>query len=137
MAKKKKTPKKTLLLTIDPGPNTADWMVKAMSLQIADWFKANQTILPAENLVLFPTKGETKLYWLEGDADSVKDKKTLDEIKDRIKPVLEIALGLASPDKKFKHPKVAKPDQGKFKRAVEDLNRRRAEKNKGPRIIRP
>jgi hypothetical protein len=131
-----KTPKKTLLLTIDPGPNTAEWMIKAMSMQIADWFKANQTILPAENLVLFPTKGETRLYWLEGDSDDVKDKETLDEIKDRIKPVLEVALGMAAPDKKFKHPK-ATPDQGKFKRAAEELNRRRAAKSKGPRIIKP
>lgn len=136
--KKKHTPKKTLILAIDVGKGKSDWMIRAMQMQISDWFNQNQTILPAENLVIFPASGETKLYWLEGDPEDIKDVEKLEEIKDRIKPVLELALGIKSdPNKKYKHPKVSAPEQNTLKKAMEDLEKRRRQGPPKPRIIRP
>ena len=134
----KKRKKKTLILAVDVGKNRSDWMVRAMQMQISDWFKQNNTILPSEDIIIMPTSGEMKIYWLEGNPEDVKDIEKLEEIKDRIKPVLEIALGIKiDPNKKFKHPKVAAPNENKLKKAMEDLNRRRRQGPPKPRIITP
>ncbi len=134
---KKKTPKKTLILAVDVGKNRSDWTVRAMQMQISDWFRQNNTILPSEDVIIMPTSGEMKLFWLQGDPGDVKDVEKLEEIKDRIVPVLEIALGVKSdPDKKFKHPKVAAPNQNKLDKAIDELNKKR-QKASRTRIIRP
>jgi hypothetical protein len=81
--------KKTLILTIDMQ-GAKSWQINALSMQICDWFKANRTLLPNENIIIMPAN-TTKLFWLEGEHNS-DDIKTLEQIKDRITPVLELAL---------------------------------------------
>lgn len=85
--------KRTLVLTVDltGGP---DWQITAHQKQLGAWFDKNRAVLPFEGLVILPVPGETKLYWLEGDPESAEDVKTLEEIKDRIKPVMEVALDI-------------------------------------------
>jgi hypothetical protein len=96
--------KRTLVLTVDltGGP---DWQITAHQNQLAAWLEKNRAILPFEGLIILPVSGETKLYWLEGNPEDVGDVKTLDEIKNRIKPVMEVALDIKI-DKKglFKDP---------------------------------
>ena len=89
--------KKTLILTVDMQ-GAEDWQVRALSMQIRDWFKANRTVLPTENLVLLPAN-TTRLFWLEGEHNP-DDIKTLEQIKDRITPVLELALEIKIDKKK-------------------------------------
>lgn len=98
--------KKTLVLTIDLI-GAQDWQIKALQLQMSDWLEINRAILPIENLIILPTKGDTRLFWLEGEHVH-KDIKILEEVKDRIKPVLEVALDIKI-DKKglFKVPRSA------------------------------
>ena len=83
--------KRTLILTIDA--QLPDWQLKARNQQIADWIKTNKSVLPNENLIILPIPGESKLYWLEGE-QTIEDIKTLDQIRDRIKLVLEASLGI-------------------------------------------
>jgi hypothetical protein len=92
--------KKTLILTIDLA-GAPDWQRKAMQMQLSDWLQKNKTLLPIEDLVIMPANGETRLFWLEGNADDLKDVKTLEDIKDRIKPIMEIALGIKVDRKKL------------------------------------
>ena len=97
---------KTLILAVDVGDTKHDWVVRAMQMQIRDYFKANKSVLKTENVIIFPVKGEMKLYWLEGNPDSVEDIEELEEIKDRIKPVLEVAMGInIKKNKKVKKPR--------------------------------
>jgi len=83
---------RNLILTIDLK-TTEDYLVKAMQAQINDWLTLNKIILPSENLIILPCTGETRLYWLEGEYNT-QDKKSLEEIKDRLEPVLQVALDL-------------------------------------------
>ena len=95
--------KKTLIMTIDVGKYKHEWEVTAMCNMIVDYFKKNKILDDdKEDIVLFPTKTEEmKLYWLQGDPDDIEDVEELDEIRDRIKPVLEVALGIKNnPDVK-------------------------------------
>lgn len=109
--------KKTLFLLIDLG-NTPPWHRNALTRQMADWIQVNKAVLNFENLVILPTKGDTKLCWLEGKFDET-DKKQLEEIKDRLQPVLEIALDLKIDRKHlYKEP-------SPLKKAIADLNARR------------
>lgn len=96
--------KRDLILTIDlTGVPT--WQEHAMQRQMGDWIQANKAILPFENLIIMPTKGETRLYWLDGHLDDPHAIKTLEEIKERIQPVLSVALDLKlDRDKKYKNP---------------------------------
>ena len=95
--------KKTLILTIDLS-GMPDWYAKACTMQMKDWFNANKIILPIENLIIMPANGPTKLYWLEGEHNE-QDTKTLEQIKDRIQPVLEVALDIKiDKEKKFINP---------------------------------
>ena len=96
--------KRTLILTIDMKGGS-DWQINAMTRQVSDWVRLNKTLLPIEDLIIVPASGETKLYWLEGELDDEDDIKTLDQVKDRIKPVLEVALGIKiDKGKLFKDP---------------------------------
>lgn len=83
---------KTLILTYDAS-GMPDWEARAISRQMADWLESNKTLFKNENLILLPATGSTRLFWLEGAATQ-EDIKTLDEVKDRITPVLEVALDL-------------------------------------------
>ena len=95
---------KTLVLPFDAS-NLPDWHVRAICRQMADWLQANKTLFPNENLVFIPGTGGTKLYWLEGECGSVDDISDLEEIRDRIKPVLEVALDIKiDKDKRYKIP---------------------------------
>jgi hypothetical protein len=82
---------KTLVLTFDAA-GMADWHARAISRQMADWLKTNKAILNIEHMIILPGTGDTKLYWLEGEVGNPDDIKSLEEIKNRIKPVLEVAL---------------------------------------------
>jgi hypothetical protein len=96
--------KRTLILTADITGG-ADWEVKALQMQMADWITANKKLLSFEDLIIMPVRGDTKLYWLEGES-TPEDLKSLEEIKDRLKPVLEIALDIKIDKQKlFKRPK--------------------------------
>ena len=123
---KKNKPKiKTLILTVQIG-NQHDWQIRALQMQINDYFKANCTILPTENVIIMPTKGETRLYWLEGDPEDIKDAKTIEDIIHRVKPVLSVALGIeADPNRVVKHPKIREQNPKLLKRSIEELKRRR------------
>lgn len=96
---------RNLILTIDMQ-GAQDWQVRAIQAQMADWIKANKAVLSFENLVILPTTGDTRLYWLEGTDDPI-DVTILNEIKDRLEPVLQVALNLKL-DKEglFKRPRV-------------------------------
>lgn len=86
---------KTLILAVDIGKAKKDDVeVRAMQMQLSDYFRMNKTILGTENIIIFPIAGEMKLFWLEGDLENPKDIKDLEEIKDRIRPVLETSLGI-------------------------------------------
>lgn len=112
---------KTLILTVDLS-GAPEWQVLAMQRQMSAWLVKNKTLLPFENLIIFPTVGETRLYWLEGTADKIK---TLEEIKDRIKPILEVALGLKIDKKKV----FADPGK-KYNKAVQELHKMRVNHGK-------
>lgn len=84
---------KTLILTIDQQ-GQSEWSIKAKNRQFGDWLEANQSIMPCDNLIILSAPGDTRIYWLEGDQESIVDIKTLEQIKDKIKPVLEVAFGL-------------------------------------------
>lgn len=95
---------KTLIMTFDLQ-GAPDWQAKAIQMQLRDWLNKNKNLLPNENLVIMPTKGDTRLFWLEGDPDNIEDIKTLEKIKDKLKPVMEVALGLKiDKEKLFKDP---------------------------------
>lgn len=95
--------KKTLILTVEVAGS--EWQTKALSIQIRDWLNTNKTIMPIEDLIILPASGPTRLFWLEGEQNT-EDIKTLEQIKDRIKPVLECALDIKiDKENKFAHPK--------------------------------
>lgn len=83
---------KNLVLALGIPDKSKEWQVQAMSRQIGDWVEANRTKLPFDNLILIPTTGETRLYWLEGEVP--KDLKELQDIADKLKPVIEVALDI-------------------------------------------
>lgn len=103
--------KKTYILTFD-ATNLPDWHARAISTQMAGWLKSNKTIFPNENLIILPASGDTKLYWLDGE-DNQDDIKNLEQVRDRIKPVLEVALNIKI-DKEHKY---AAPKQYSDRRA--------------------
>jgi len=85
--------KRNLIITLDFG-NMPEWTVKAKNHQIAAWLDANKGQLPFDNLIILPSVGESKLYWLEGKIDNPVDFIVIKEIRDKLKPVLEIGLGV-------------------------------------------
>ena len=94
---------KNLLLTIDLG-DIPDHQVRAMQMQMSDWMNANKP-LPFKNIIIMPTRGETRLYWLEGEIDNQQDIKDLDSVKDKLEPLLSVALDLKiDRKKKYKNP---------------------------------
>jgi hypothetical protein len=85
--------KKTLILTVD-FQGMPDWHVRAKNMQIGSWFEKNKVLPKDTDIVIIPAQGDTKLYWLEGVINNIKDIKILDDIKEKLKPVLEVSLGL-------------------------------------------
>ena len=85
--------KKNLVIALDFG-NIPEWAISAKGRQIADWLEANKKELLLDNIIIMPSVGESRLYWLEGDVDSTTDLDTLRGMRDKLKPVLEIALGI-------------------------------------------
>lgn len=84
---------KNLVITLDFG-RAPDWAVRAKQQQIGDWLQANKSQLSFDNIILLPSPGETKLFWLEGKVGDTKDEDEIKRIRDEMKPVLEIALGI-------------------------------------------
>lgn len=115
---------KTLILTVDMQGG-ADWQVKALQQQMADWLETNKTIMPTENLIILPASGPTRLFWLEGEPTDIK---TLEEIKDRIKPILEVALDI----KIDKNGLFERPSNKKFDEALKHATKRTI--NVGPKF---
>lgn len=107
--------RKTLILAIDLCGGQ-DWQITALQRQMADWLNINRAILPIENLIILPTQGDMRLFWLEGECVP-GDIKTLEEIRDRIKPVLEVALDIKI-DKQglFKVPRSVQTAKARFNR---------------------
>jgi len=95
---------KNLVLAVNLG-EAPDWQIKAMTKQMGDWSEANKESLPFDNLIILPTTGDTRLYWLEGVIDNINDLETLESIKDKLEPILNIALDLKiDRKKKYKDP---------------------------------
>lgn len=111
---------KTLIITLDTT-GLPDYHVSAITKQMADWLDSHKAILSVENLIIFPAKGDTRLYWLEGDPDEIKDIKELGKIKDRLKPILSVFLNIG-----------LKKEQNKFSDALTQLKNMRG-KNIPPR----
>ncbi len=107
---------KTLIITIDVT-GLPEWHVTAITKQMAAWLDSHKAVLPVENLVILPAKGDTRLYWLEGDPDEIKNVKELEQIKDRIKPILSVFLNVG-----------LKKEQDKFSDALERLKNLRKKK---------
>jgi hypothetical protein len=84
--------RRTLILTID-FHDAPEWHIRAKQKQMADWIDQNKTLLPYEDLIILPAPGDTKLYWLEGKNDDIK---TLDNIKDKLLPVLSVSLDVSA-----------------------------------------
>lgn len=82
--------KKTLILAIDIR-GMEPWQVNAKINQISDYYEKHD-VLPSDNLIIFPVNSDMKIYWLEGSPDNLDDIKELEEIKDRLQPVLEAAF---------------------------------------------
>ena len=105
---------KNLVLTINFG-KVPPWAINAKNKQLADWVAANKENLPFENIVVIPSTTETGLYWLEGDLNSPTDKVKLEEVKDRLKPILCAIINMDY-----------KKDDPEYKKAIEELNELRA-----------
>lgn len=105
----------------------ADWQIKALQRQMADWLETNKTLKSFEDLIILPATGETRLYWLEGD-DTPENISSLEEIKARLKPVLEVAL-----DIKIDKEGLYKRPNKKFDEAFKHLHTKRTSLNVGPR----
>lgn len=86
--------KKNLVITVDTDKKN-EWQIKALSMQMSDYLKANRSLFGADNIIILPASGETRLYWLEGDTDNPVDVSAIEKIKDRLKPVLEVSFGIA------------------------------------------
>jgi hypothetical protein len=103
---------KTLILSVDVGNKSTDWEVRAMGNQIMDYFNKNKSVFNVENVIIFPSKGAMKLFWLEGDPASLDDVKSLESIRDRLKPVLEVAMGIKRKNPGVKRVKKRKRGKG-------------------------
>jgi hypothetical protein len=114
---------RNLVVSLDFG-KMPDWAIQAKNRQMADWVHANIKSLPFENLIILPSVGESRLYWLEGKIDDETDLQTIREMKDKLKPVLEIALGITIDSSGYIDPKTA---------AIEELKKHREEKLKDGR----
>jgi hypothetical protein len=94
---------RNLILTVDFG-EAQEWQISATQAQMAAWIEANKNVLPFKNLIIIPTKGETKLWWLEGEIDT-DDEDILEKIKDRLEPILHVSLDLKiDREKRFINP---------------------------------
>jgi len=85
--------KKTLVATID-ATGVPEWTIRALMNQMKAWIDANRRTLPFEDILMMPMDGPSRLYWLEGEHGDPADEKALEEIRDRLKPLLEVALDL-------------------------------------------
>jgi len=83
------TKTKNLVITIDAEKKN-EWQIKAMGAQWGDWLKKNSDLF--DNVIILPSKGESKLYWLEGDVEDPKDLEEIEKMKDQFKPILGIDL---------------------------------------------
>ncbi|MDP1711943.1 MAG: hypothetical protein Q8K86_05750 [Candidatus Nanopelagicaceae bacterium] len=111
----KKIPK-TLVLMLRVKGAVANWQISAHMQHMQH--KLAQ-ILPVDKLILIPViDGSTALYWLEGDQDPAS-LKTLEEVKGKIRPVLQVALKECL---QIKPAKLAAP-KGAVKELQDGMNR--------------
>ena len=96
--------RRTFILTVDLT-KAPEWQVIALQRQMADWLEANPVLSSEDSLIILPAPGDTKLYWLEGEA---KDITELTHVRDRLRPVLEVSLDLKTNRLKLKDPNLDK-----------------------------
>ena len=109
---------RNLVITLDFG-TIPEWAITAKKRQISDWIEANKGKLPFDNLILLPSQGESKLYWLEGNVKNEKDITEIASLRDKLKPILEVALGLKADSGEYTNP---------LKKAMIELAAHRAKK---------
>jgi hypothetical protein len=86
---------KTIILTMNFGNNTPTWAINAKCKQLKTWVDQNKENLPFQDLIIFPdTSGETKLYWLDGEANNEDHKKKLSELKNRLTPIISATVDI-------------------------------------------
>jgi len=84
---------KTLVLTFGFG-KAPQWAVVAKIKQLSEWLNKHKTELGVDNFLLFQGTTDTKIFWLEGDINDIKDIKSLNDIRDKLKPVLCAIINL-------------------------------------------
>jgi hypothetical protein len=91
---------KNLVLTLDFG-NIPQWAITAKSKQLQDWLTKYQKDLGIDNIIVFTDSKQTALYWLDEEYDG---QKTLEELKEKLRPILcaLINLGCKEDDPKYK-----------------------------------
>lgn len=74
------------------------WAVDAKLMQFQDYFrklsKDKVIKLPFDDILIIKDNKETRLFWLEGDINDVKDKKTFEEMQDFLKPTMSALMSL-------------------------------------------
>lgn len=91
--------KRRFIVTIDVGQYKSDWEVRAMLHMIRDYFYKSGILKDSEDVILWPIKGEHRLYYLDGHHGDITDEKILEEMADRLTPVLSKSLDVKN-DKK-------------------------------------
>lgn len=102
---------KTIVMTIDTR-ELPTWAAEAKVKQFQDYLDAlsKENKLPFDNALVIKDNKETRLFWLEGNLDDVKDKKTFEEMQSFLRPILSALIDL-------KHNK----DDPKYKEALDAL----------------
>jgi len=104
---------KNLLITIDFG-NIPSFAIIAKSRQLSDWFKQNKAELGIDNVIIMPDAGSTKLYWLDGEIDNIDHRTKLEDVANKLSPILSAAINL----------KCDKED-AEYKKAIDQLQQLR------------
>lgn len=72
------------------------WAAEAKVKQFQGYLDklSKENKLPFDNALVIKDNKETRLFWLEGNLDDIKDKKTFEEIQDFLKPILSALIDL-------------------------------------------
>jgi hypothetical protein len=97
---------KNLVLTLDFG-NIPQWAIAAKSKQLQDWLTKYQKDLGVDNIIVFTDSKQTALYWLDEEYDG---QKTLEELKEKLRPILCAIVNLD-----------CKEDDPKYQEAMKQL----------------
>jgi hypothetical protein len=96
---------KTIAITIDTR-ELPPWAAEAKVRQFQDYLDklSKDNKLPFDNAIVIRDNKETRLFWLEGNLEDVKDKKTFEEMQSFLRPMLSalIDLNYDKDDPKYK-----------------------------------